>query len=224
MAAEARANPPRPRAVLIVEDNPQFAREVGRALDCLGVDGEVMVCRTGGEALDAIERDGASIDLALIDLGLPDIGGIEVIRSVHARFPIAPIMVISVASSEESVLEAIRAGARGYLLKGDPGAEMASAIDEVLRGNYPISPALARTLFRLAGAPPNGSDEAGFDLTQRELETLRLIARGKTYKEVARAMDITLSTVQSNVRHLYRKLEVRSQGQAIAKGRSAGLV
>jgi DNA-binding NarL/FixJ family response regulator len=122
------------------------------------------------------------------------------------------------------VLEAIRAGARGYLLKGDPGAEMASAIDEVLRGNYPISPALARTLFRLAGAPPESSPGNSFELTQRELVTLQLIARGKNYKEVARAMDVSLSTVQTNVRNLYRKLQVHSQGQAVAKARGAGLV
>jgi DNA-binding NarL/FixJ family response regulator len=227
MEAERQTSPPdpqRPRTVLVVEDNPQFAREVVRAIDVLGIGGEVIVCPTGGEALEAVGRKSASIDLALVDLGLPDIGGIEVIRAVHDRFLDTPILVISVASSEASVLEAIRAGARGYLLKGDPGAEMASSIDEVLRGNYPISPALARTLFRLAGAPADGSAGSGFDLTPRELETLQLIARGKTYKEVARAMDVSLSTVQSNVRNLYHKLEVHSQGQAVAKARGAGLV
>lgn len=224
MSAEVRDVPPRSAAILIVEDNPQFAREVVRAIDVLGVGGKLTVCRSGGEALEAIGQDGVSIDLALVDLGLPDIGGVEVIRAVHGHFPDAPIMVISVASSEESVLEAIRAGARGYLLKGDPGAEMASAIDEVLRGNYPISPALARTLFRLAGSPADNSPGNSFELTQRELETLQFIARGKNYKEVARAMDVSLSTVQTNVRNLYRKLEVHSQGQAVAKARGAGLV
>lgn len=214
----------RPRAILIVEDNPQFAKEVLRAIEVLRIGGPVLVCRDGGAALAAIGRDGVAIDLALIDLGLPDCDGVDVIRAVHGRFPDAPIMVISVASSEARVLEAIRAGARGYLLKGDPGAEMASAIDEVLRGNYPISPALARTLFRLAGAPPDRGSEGRFELTPRETETLQWIARGKTYKEVAAAMEVSVSTVQSNVRNLYRKLEVHSQGQAIAKARSAGLV
>jgi len=216
--------PSNAKTTLIVEDNPHFMREIVRAVELLLGGGDVLNCRTGGEALAALERSRAQIDLALVDLGLPDIGGIDVIRALHRQLPEVPILVISVASSEESVLEAIRAGARGYLLKGDSGAEMASAIDEVLRGNYPISPALARTLFRLAGAPAAGSNESSLDLTQRELETLRLLARGNTYKEVARVMDVALSTVQSNVRNLYRKLQVHSQMQAVAKARGAGLL
>ncbi|MFO1414275.1 MAG: response regulator transcription factor [Burkholderiales bacterium] len=217
--------PPSPRSILVVEDNPQFVREIQRAIAATGDPGATTTtCATGSDALAFVGRADCAIDLALIDLGLPDMSGIEVIRAIHRRFPDVPIMVISVASSEESVLDAIRAGARGYLLKGDPGAEMATAIDEVLRGNYPISPSLARALFRLAGAPAAAPDAPAFELTQRELETLQLIARGHSYKEVAREMNVALSTVQSNIRNLYRKLEVHSHGQAVTKARDAGLL
>lgn len=216
--------PSNSKKTLIVEDNPHFMREMVRAVELLREGGEVFNCRTGGEALATLERSAARVDLALVDLGLPDISGIDVIRALHRQLPEVPILVISVASSEESVLEAIRAGARGYLLKGDSGAEMASAIDEVLRGNYPISPALARSLFRLACGPTVGTIEPGLNLTQRELETLWLLARGNTYKEVASTMNVALSTVQSNIRNLYRKLQVHSQMQAVAKARSVGLL
>lgn len=220
-----RELPPSPRSILVVEDNPQFVREIQRAIAATGdLTASTTTCRTGNDALAFVAGDECTLDLALIDLGLPDVSGIDVIRAIHRRFPDVPIMVISVASSEDSVLDAIRAGARGYLLKGDPGAEMATAIDEVLRGNYPISPSLARALFRLAGAPAAAPDTSAFELTQRELETLQLIARGHSYKEVAREMNVALSTVQSNIRNLYRKLEVHSHGQAVTKARDAGLL
>jgi two-component system, NarL family, nitrate/nitrite response regulator NarL len=221
---EIRPALPQSKAVLIVEDNPAFVQEIASAVDSLDIGATVSVCQTGGEALALVAQPTARFDLALVDLGLPDINGIEIIRAVHRRFPAVPIMVISVASSEAIVLETIRAGARGYVLKGAPGPEMVSAIDEVLRGNYPITPALARTLFRLAGGPTADAGETHFNLTQRELETLQLIARGKTYKEVARVMEISVSTVQTNISNLYQKLAVHSQMEAVTKARSVGLI
>ena len=133
-----------------------------------------------------------------------------------------PILVVSVISAESSVLSAIRAGACGYILKGDSEAAMAQAMRESLNGNYPISPALARYLFKLAGGRDKPSDLAG--LTRKELELLQWIARGKSYAEAARSMGVSVATVQTHIRNLYRKLDVHSQVQAVTKAQHQGLI
>lgn len=214
------------RRILIVEDNNVFAGQIAKAVGRVNAGYQISLCRTGKQALDLVQDAGEHFDLALVDLGLPDISGIEVIHEVRRRFADIPIMVISVISAESAVLAAIRAGARGYILKGESEALTATAIEDVLCGNYPISPALARSLFKLAGANAPSASAANnpFDLSPREFETLKHIARGHNYSEVAKLMGISMSTVQSNIRNLYRKMDAHSQMQAVAKARDAGLI
>lgn len=211
------------RNVVLVEDNPAFRLLIGEAIRLIGLKGNIKECATGTAVMDLLEQPQTRLDLALVDLGLPDMGGIEVIQAIRRRFREIPILVISVLSSERSVLTAIRAGASGYILKGESAQSIGQAILEVLQGNYPISPSLARTLFKLAGAP-TGKSDISFSLSPRELETLQSIALGNSYEETAVVMNIGVSTVQSNIRNLYRKLEVRSQVQAVTKARDAGLI
>ena len=211
------------RNVVLVEDNPAFRLLIGEAIRHIGLKGNITECATGTAVMDLLEQPQTRLDLALVDLGLPDMGGIEVIQAIRRRFSEIPILVISVLSSERSVLTAIRAGASGYILKGESAQAIGQAILEVLQGNYPISPSLARTLFKLAGAP-TGKSAISFSLSPRELETLQSIARGNSYEQTAVVMNIGVSTVQSNIRNLYRKLEVRSQVQAVTKARDAGLI
>lgn len=208
---------------LLVEDNPLFQNQICSAIWRFHPERSIHRCANGTEALALLEAPQVRLDLVLVDLGLPDISGIEVIQAARRRFGDIPIMVISVISAERTVLAAIRAGARGYILKGESEESISNAIQDVLRGNYPISPALARSLFKLAGAPLEKEPDA-FNLSPRELETLQFIAKGNSYEEVATLMGIALSTVQSNIRSLYRKLEVRSQMQAVSKARDAGLI
>ena len=162
--------------------------------------------------------------VVLVDLGLPDVDGIELIRTFSLQRPDLPIMVISVIASERSVLDAIRAGARGYILKTGSKATILDAVTDVLAGNYPLSPALARHLFRLAGAPAVSPSRDLPELSPREQETLKNIARGLTYEQTAMEMGVSLSTVQSHIRKLYRKLNVSSQLQAAQRARDSGLV
>lgn len=212
-----------PRHLLIVEDNPVFRRQLERVLERLGLRANILSCATGTQALDLLELPRTQVDLAFLDLGLPDISGLEVIHAMRRRFPEAPVLVISVIDSERTLLAAIRAGARGYVLKGQSEENLMSTIEDVMRGNYPISPSLARVLFKLAGAPMAAAAQK-FGLSPRELETLRLISRGHSYDEVASLMGVALSTVQSNIRNLYRKLDAHSQVQAVSKAREAGLL
>jgi len=123
------------------------------------------------------------------------------------------------------VLGAIQAGANGYILKDESIEEITEGIAQVLNGVYPLSPRLARYLFkRLASPPAEQSGRLDIKLTPREQETLQHLSQGYRYEQVAERMGVTLSTVQSNVRSLYRKLNVHSQVQAIAKARDNNLL
>lgn len=145
------------------------------------------------------------------------------IRALRKRFSEQPVLVVSSIAAERSVLEAIRAGASGYMLKDGDAAVIAQGIRQVLEGNSPISPSLARHLFKLAGSPRVGQEEQ-MGLTHKELEALRHLGRGCSYAETASLMGVGVSTVQTHVRGLYRKLGAHSKTQAVVKARENGLI
>ena len=225
--SEAVASSP-PRRVLVVEDDPVFQDAIADAIRQLETPYRLHPFRTGAEALAFSRRPGigAGLAFALVDLGLPDCNGVEVIEDLHTRFEGVPIMVISVVSAEAQVLRAIGAGAVGYILKGDSGLSMTRAIEQIMAGNYPISPKLARCLFRLARQTqkPGGQPGGLPALTPKELTLLEHLASGKSYGQAADAMEVRLSTVQTHIRALYRKLNVHSQTQAVSRARERGLL
>lgn len=225
VSASERDNhdPQKPLRALIVEDNAIFQEQLQGAVKKIPRP-SVVSCAYDGEDYRALaDRDELPYDLALIDLGLPDMSGIDIIRDIRRRHPDTIILVISVISKQDTVISAIRAGARGYILKGETQSAIAEAIQDVMAGNYPISPAIARYLFKLAGQDANPLENP-IELTSREEETLRLIAAGHTYAEAAGALEVSLSTVQTYIRSLYRKLGAHSQVQAVLKARSAGFI
>jgi DNA-binding NarL/FixJ family response regulator len=207
--------------VLLVEDDPNFAIRVCAAVMLWNPDAQITLCVTGEEAVTWIADSPRSADLALVDMGLPDMEGCSVIAAARRRSADTSILVVSLMTSERAVIAAIRAGANGYIIKDGSEKSIAAAITEVIAGNYPLSPALARHLFRLVAGPAPQSDIV---LTDRETDTLRCIGRGLTYEQTAMEMGISLSTVQSHVRNLYRKLKIHSQTQAAIKARDRGLV
>lgn len=221
-AAVMTATQPNPCVALIVEDDPTFQSSMQQAVTQLGNHWQSISFRNATDALRFLESTDTQVDLGLVDLGLPDISGIEVISKIRTRFQDIPILVVSVISAERSVLAAIRAGARGYILKDDSTTIVAEALRQSLLGNYPISPALARYLFKLAGSNESPSELA--DLTPKELELLRNLSRGRSYADSAQEMGIALSTVQTHIRNLYRKLDVHSQVQAVTKAQDRGLI
>lgn len=209
--------------VLIVEDNPEFLFHLSQAISRLDGNWIVEAAGTASDALSLIADQTKSFRLALVDIGLPDQSGIEVVRAVAARYPDLPVLVVSILSTEETVLAAIRAGARGYLLKDDSASTIRDAIDQVLNDQYPISPALARCLFRLA---QSGQQEAGSGpaLTTRELDVLTKLSEGMTYPEIAEALDLSISTVRTHIQKIYRKLNAKTGSEAVAVAKTNRLI
>jgi DNA-binding NarL/FixJ family response regulator len=209
--------------LLVVEDNPVFRESLVRLICGHHPQWQVETAESGKDAFAQLSS-AQRFDLVLVDIGLPDMDGIQVIRKAHTQLPDLPIIVITVVADERKLLNAIRAGAQGYLLKSDEGPAILHGIDQVLTGTYPISPKLARSMFKLLGSPTQSSDDDPSGLTPREIESLRYLAQGLTYTEVAKAMGVALSTVQTNVRNIYRKLEASSKVEAVLKAQDAGLI
>lgn len=212
-----------PYRILIIEDNPVFMVQIVEAASKITKSEDILSVSSGAEYNKIIHSLSKTIDIALVDLGLPDISGIDIIKDLKSRSPDTIILVISVIAKQESVIDAIRAGARGYILKGENQTTIKKAILDVIAGNYPISPAIARYLFSLAEATKPLTSPP-IELTKREKETLNYISSGLSYAETAQAMKVSLSTIQTNIRRLYKKLGASSQVQAVNKARSFGLI
>jgi len=209
---------------LLIEDDPVFAGALGRAVRALGEGWEPLHAATVAEGVERLDKAGEGLQLALVDMNLPDGSGLSVIRALRERRPDVPALVVSSLASERSVIDAIAEGARGYLHKSEPLHALTASMAQVLQRHYPISPSLARHLFSLVRPDRPGAAAPRVQLTPKETETLRGIAQGMSYNETAASMGVSLSTVQSHIRSLYRKLEVRSQVQAVGKAREQGLL
>jgi two-component system, NarL family, nitrate/nitrite response regulator NarL len=214
-----------PLEVLIVEDDFFFQKVIEEALGSLGRPLLLDRAKSIEEAMHYLRQRSGSYPLALIDLGLPDGDGIDMIGQIRDRFPSTTIMVISVGSEEHRVLDAIRAGASGYVLKGDSNLGLHEAIDQALKGLNPLSPTLARYFLKLASQTTlQKSPQSEIRLTRRERDLLEQFAKGMSYQDAAQQMGVALSTVQTHTRSLYRKLGVRSSLQALSKARQHGLL
>lgn len=218
------ANTPALRLALLVEDDPVFQRVLAEAVAGLGTPWLTQGFRRADDAIAFCRESGDCPDLALVDLGLPDRPGVEVIRALAQRCPATPVMVVSVFADEARVLEAIRAGALGYLYKDDPSLLITQAIQQLLAGIYPISPMLANYLFKLAGRERTANEPMTPALTPRERALLAQIAQGNSYAECAVALGISLASVQTHIRNLYRKLGAHSQVQAVKRAQEQGLL
>jgi len=172
---------------------------------------------SGSEALAGLKQQVP--DVFLVDLGLGDMSGLEVIRYIAMQHPLCDVLVISVFGDEEHVLSALEAGARGYLLKGTLTRDITLDIQELRNGGSPLSPIIARQVLKRLNSKTDGKEPVSQDneetLTPREIEILRLIARGFTYSETADLLNISMRTVHSHLKHIYRKLAVHSKTEAV---------
>jgi len=201
-----------PVTIALVEDDDEARKRLVASIrsdPSLRLVGEY---RTGGEALAGLQ--GGAPDVFLVDLGLPDIAGLEVVRRIAARHPGCDILVVTIFGDEESVIGALEAGARGYLLKGALEHDIAEDIRHLRSGGSPLSPVIARqVLKRLVPAKPALPAEA--QLTRREAEILNAIARGFTYAETGNLLHLSVQTVHTHLKNIYRKLAVHSKTEAV---------
>jgi len=198
-----------PASIVIVDDHALFRSGVRSE-----VEGLVEVVGEAGSVEEAVRVIGAARpDVVLLDVHMPGGGGVEVIRGVGAVDPGQRFLALSVSDAAEDVIAVVRAGARGYVTKSISGEELAAAIERVRDGDAVFSPRLAGfVLDAFAGTVPEAEVDPDLDqLTMREREVLRMIARGYMYKEVAQRLDISPRTVEAHVSAVLRKLQLSNR-------------
>lgn len=158
----------------------------------------------------------AEPDIVLMDIGLPNISGIEGVRTVKSNFPKVQVLMFTVFEDDEKIFEAIRAGASGYLLKKTPPAEIIEAIRELHVGGAPMSPTIAKKVINSFQAAPSKTVEE-YQLTTREKEILYSLVDGLSYKKISDKYVVSISTIRTHICHIYHKLHVHSKSQAVAK-------
>jgi DNA-binding NarL/FixJ family response regulator len=208
--------------ILIADDHPVFRYGL-RALLSAEQTTEVVGEATTGE--EAIEKAlSLQPDVILMDLNMPGVNGIEATRRILAQTPHVSILVLTMFDDDDSVFAAMRAGARGYLLKGAEGEETVRAIQVVRGGEAIFSPSIARRLMQYFGASRSTALPQLFpDLTEREREILTLIAQGYTNPAIAEKLVLSPKTVRNHVSNIFSKLQVAGRTEAIIRARNAGL-
>jgi DNA-binding NarL/FixJ family response regulator len=212
--------------VALVEDDVHFQNAISAAISASTDVRLASLSSTRAAGLQALEQPPA--DVLLVDLGLPDGSGIDVIRAAHTQWPTCAVMVCTTFGDEAHVMKSIEAGASGYLLKDGTPGDMLAEIRNLHAGGSPISPLIARQIlvrFRAAPSPIEVTLEREHALlSSREKEVLELITKGFTADEIAKLMQVSHHTVQTYVRRIYSKLKVTSKAEAIYEARSLGIL
>ncbi len=215
-----------PIRVMIVDDHPVWRDGVRADLEASGIASVVSEAADGGEAIDVARE--TMPEVILMDLNLPRVRGAEAIHRIVDESPHMRILVLSASGEEADVLEAVKNGACGYLLKSSTSGELVTAVERVAGGESVFTPSLAGLVlseFRRvsAGGPPASGEPR---LTERENEVLVLVAKGHTYGEIAARLFISVKTVQNHVQNTIRKLQLHGRWElmrwAIQKGLDRG--
>lgn len=209
--------------VLVIEDEAQTRERLARAV---AADPALALCGTAANCAEArILFAEHRPQAVLVDLGLPDGDGAALIRELSAASAETLFMVITVFGDEAHVVEAIKAGASSYLLKDASALKVARSIHEMLAGGSPISPGVARYLLQRMQLPAEPRRvEATAQLSSRERDVLSLVAKGYAYQEIGEALQVSVNTVGSHVKQIYRKLAVSSRGEAVYEAVQQGLI
>jgi DNA-binding NarL/FixJ family response regulator len=213
--------------VLVVEDEPLAQVRLRDVLVSLGYADDALVFTDRCASAQALFAEQA-FAIALIDIGLPDGNGIELIRLLHQRDPALPILVVSTWSTEQAIVMALQAGATGYVLKERDELEISLSIRSALRGGAPIDPFIARRILALIDVKSPRSSAAPTAalqlLSPREVEILTLVSKGLTNREIAEVLSLSRLTVGCHIKNIYKKLAVNSRTQAVFEARSQGLL
>ena len=200
--------------VAIVEDN----NTLRNSLESLFNRTEGMRCVASlNNLLNVVSEIGSSMpDIVLMDIGLPNISGIEGVRTVKSNFSLMQVMMFTVFDDDEKIFDAIRAGASGYLLKKTPPEEIIQAIRDLYQGGAPMTASIARRVIQSFQAAPSTIVE-DYQLTVRENEILYSLVDGLSYKKIADKYCVSISTIRTHICNIYNKLHVNSKAEAVAK-------
>jgi DNA-binding NarL/FixJ family response regulator len=216
--------------VLIVDDDEPVRWRLQRIVS--QVHDQALCVQAGSVAQALAQLALQRFDLALVDVGLPDGSGIELVEWMQAHAPKTETVIVSSLGDDATALRAIRGGATGYLLKNGEDVELELSLRSMQRGGAPIDPVIARRILHLVAAPPAAEvvrmatpppASTGL-LSEREIEVLELVAQGQSNREIAQSLYISVNTVECHAKNIYRKLAVRSRAAAVHSARGRGLL
>ncbi len=205
--------------VVLVDDHPLFREGLVSLLHARDVDvaGEAS---SGAEAVELVRR--LKPDVVLMDLAMPDMGGLEATRLIKAEMPDVKVVILTVSEADADLFEAIRSGAHGYLVKSTSSTEFFDLLEALERGEAPLSRGLAAKIMRHLAQGGRPADDVAA-LTPREEEILRLVAEGKTNREVAAELFISDATVKFHMTNILNKLHLGNRAQVVAYAHRHGL-
>lgn len=209
--------------VAIIEDNSIIRNGLAALID--GTNGYQCVGSYGNCEKFLDDLPGLTIDVALMDIGLPGINGIEGVKKAKQIKPDLNILMLTIYKESKVVFEALCAGACGYLVKNTPPTRLLEAIKEVFEGGSPMSSMIARqviTVFQKNAAVNNIPEDYG--LSDREKQVLNKLSEGDNYQQIADSLFISVDTVRHHIRNIYKKLHVHSQSEAVAKAIRKGVI
>ena len=213
-----------PIRVMVVDDHPMWRDAVARDLAEAGYD----VVATASDGAQALRVAGAARpDVVVLDLQLPDMSGVEVTAGLRAVRPAAHVLVLSASGEQQDVLDAVKAGAVGYLLKSAGRGEFLDAVRRTAAGDAVFTPGLAALVLgefrRLAAAPADADSGTAPGLTERETEILRMVATGLSYKQIATRLVLSHRTVQNHVQNTLGKLQLHNRVELVRYAIEHGL-
>jgi DNA-binding NarL/FixJ family response regulator len=207
--------------VLIADDHTLFRDGLEALLNSVD---DIKLIGTAQDGLEVVNMAGAQQpDVILMDILMPELDGIEATRRIIQASPHVGIIMLTMFEDDESVFSAMRAGARGYILKGADQEDVLRAIRAVNRGEALFGPSIATRLMGFFNVPASEPAQAFPELTEREHEILALIAQGISNHEIAQRLNISLKTVRNHVSNIYNKMQVTDRVQAVLRAREAGL-
>ncbi|MEX2323061.1 MAG: response regulator transcription factor [Acidimicrobiia bacterium] len=215
---EDRPDADGPIRVILAEDHALVREGTRRILEATG-DIVVVAEATDGEAaVAAVARH--EPDVAIIDIGMPGINGIEATRRIKASHPLVGVLILTMHDDIQFILTVIEAGAAGYLLKDVEGSQLIEAVKAIRAGDSVLHSTIVHKVFALLASGEQGQRHSDVEepLTDRELEVLQLAARGMANKEICATLDISVRTVEAHLSHIFRKLDVGSRTEAIYRG------
>ena len=206
--------------VSIIEDHPDFRKGLMYLLDASD---DFNCIDSFISAEDGIANISENTDILLLDINLPEMSGIEAIPILKSKYPDIKILMLTIFDDDNTIIEAILAGADGYLLKKSSPDKLLTSLKECRGGGSPMTASIAKRVLTLFKKYiPNQQDD--YSLTARELEILNLLVEGMSNASIAKRLFISIQTVRNHIRHIYEKLQVHSKSQAVVKAIREGLV